>query len=180
MPKKETCIKSTLIHQSRVFSIYEDEVKLPNGKPSRRGWVKHSASVAIIPINKNKEILLIKQYRYPTRKFMLEIPAGNMDKGQESPAKCAQRELAEETGFKARKLVKIFEGYSLPGYCTEYMYFFIATDLYACKEQPDEDEFIELKPVKIFKALKMVKNKKIIDTKTALGIMLASDYCEKI
>jgi len=157
MAKKEIKISSKLVHQSRVFSVYEDEIRLPDGKPGKRGWVKHGASVAIVPINHKQEVLLIKQYRYPTGKFMLEIPAGNMDAStgstQETPKECAQRELAEETGFKAKKLIKIFEGYSLPGYCTEYMYFFLALDLYPEKEQADDDEFIELKPVKLKQVL---------------------------
>lgn len=177
--KKERKVDSKLVHQSRVFNVYEDNILLPNGKPSKRGWVSHGASVAIVPVNHKGELLLIKQYRYPTGKFMLEIPAGNMDKGRESPLKCAQRELAEETGFKAKKMIKIFEGYSLPGYCTEYMYFFLALDLYPEKEQHDDDEFIELKPVKLKTALKMLTNKKIIDTKTAVGVSLAAQLLNK-
>ncbi len=174
--KKEICKKSKFIHKSRVFDVYEDQVILPNGKPGRRGWIKHNTSVAIVPLNTKNEILLIKQYRYPTKKFLLEIPAGNKDKGPESITQCVQRELSEETGYKARKLVKLFEGYSLPGYCTEYMYYYLALDLYPEKLQHDDDEFIELIPTPLKKALAMIKNKKIIDSKTALGIYLAAEF----
>ena len=176
MLKKEKCLNSKLVHQSRVFKVYEDDVVLPDGRKSRRGWIAHGASVAIVPINSQDEIILIKQYRYPTQKFLLEIPAGNIDKGSRSPAASAQRELAEEIGFQAKKLTKIFEGYSLPGYCQEYMHYFLAQDLYPKKLTADDDEFIELKPVSFTKALTLIKNKKIIDSKTALGIYLAKEY----
>jgi ADP-ribose pyrophosphatase len=101
-----------------------------------------------------------------------------MDKGPESAAECAQRELAEETGFQAKTLTKVFEGYSLPGYCSEYMYYYIAEDLFPSPLPPDNDEFIEQIKVPFTEALAMVASGKIIDAKTALGILFVERYLQ--
>ncbi len=109
----------------------------------------------------------------------MEIPAGSLDGSEEAPSVCAQRELAEETGFKANILVKLFEGYLLPGYCNEYMYFFLAQDLIHAPLTPDENEFIEIMPVSFSHARKLIENGEIIDAKTVLGIFLADNYLQQ-
>jgi len=171
--------KSTLAYQCKIFDVWEEEFDLPNGKTIKQSWINHNPTVTIVAINDKDELLLIKQYRNAVKKNLLEIPAGSLDGAEELPAVCAQRELAEETGFKAKKLVKLFEGYLLPGYCNEYMYFFLAKDLIHAPLTPDEDEFIETIPVSFSKAHKLIKNGKIIDAKTVLGIMLAENYLKK-
>jgi len=175
----EKKIDSQLVHSSRVFNVYEDKVVLPNDRETMRGWVDHGKSVAMIPINEQNEIILIKQYRYATQEFLLEIPAGNMDKEGEDIEACVQRELAEEIGYKAKNLEKVFEGYSLPGYCTEYMYYYIASDLYPEKLEADDDEFIEIMPVSFENIDKMIKKGKIKDLKTALGFYLAKGWLSR-
>ncbi|KUG21616.1 adp-ribose pyrophosphatase [hydrocarbon metagenome] len=170
--------KSTLAYQCKIFDVWEEEFALPNGKTIKQSWINHNPTVAIVAINDKNEILLIKQYRNAVKQNLLEIPAGSLDGKEESPAVCAQRELAEETGFKAKKLIKLFEGYLLPGYCNEYMYFFLAKDLIHAPLTPDDDEFIETMPVSCSKAKKLIKNGKIIDAKTVLGILLAEKYLQ--
>jgi ADP-ribose pyrophosphatase len=164
------------IYKARVFDVYEDTICLPDAREVKYSRIQHGKSVAIIPLTAQHEIILIKQFRYATGDYLIEIPAGTMDKGPESAVECAQRELAEETGFQAKTLVQVFEGYSLPGYCSEYMYYYIATDLYPAPLPPDEDEFIEQLPVPFEKALAMVKSGEIKDAKTALGILLVEQY----
>jgi ADP-ribose pyrophosphatase len=171
--------KSTLAYQCKIFDVWEEEFDLPNGKTIKQSWINHNPTVAIVAINDQNELLLIKQYRSAVKKNLLEIPAGSLDGAEELPAVCAQRELAEETGFKAKKLIKLFEGYLLPGYCNEYMYFFLAKDLIHAPLTPDEDEFIETMPVSFSKAQQLIKNGKIIDAKTVLGIMLAENYLQQ-
>jgi ADP-ribose pyrophosphatase len=99
-----------------------------------------------------------------------------MDSLEESPVACAQRELAEETGFKAARMTTLFEGYLLPGYCNEYMYFFLAQGLISAPLSPDEDEFIETIPTKLSSAQEMLKTGEIIDAKTALAIFLTENF----
>ena len=171
--------KTSLVYQCKIFDVWEEEVDLPNGKSIKQSWINHNPTVAIVAINDKNELILIKQYRTAVKKHLMEIPAGSLDNLEESPAVCAQRELAEETGFKAKTLVKLFEGYLLPGYCNEYMYFFLAQDLFSAPLTPDEDEFIEIIPTTFSQAQELLKNGEIIDAKTALGIILADSYLQQ-
>ena len=171
--------KTSLVYQCKIFDVWEEEVDLPNGKSTKQSWINHNPTVAIVANNDKNEILLIKQYRTAVKKHLLEIPAGSLDNLEESPAVCAQRELAEETGFKAKALLKLFEGYLLPGYCNEYMYFFLAKDLFIAPLTPDEDEFIETIPTTFSQAQELLKNGEIIDAKTVLGIILADNYIKQ-
>jgi ADP-ribose pyrophosphatase len=168
--------KSSLVYQCKIFDVWEDEVDLPNGKSTKQSWINHNPTVAIVAINDKNELILIKQYRTAVKKHLLEIPAGSLDGLDEAPAFCAQRELAEETGFKAKALIKLFEGYLLPGYCNEYMYFFLAQDLFSAPLTPDEDEFIETMPTSFSQARKLIEKGEIIDSKTVLGIFLADNF----
>jgi ADP-ribose pyrophosphatase len=171
--------KSTLVYKCKIFDVWEEEFDLPNGKTARQSWIDHKPTVAIVPVNDKNKLLLIKQYRNAVKKKLLEIPAGSMDGQEKAPAVCAQRELAEETGFKAKTLIKLFEGYLLPGYCNEYMYFFLARNLIHAPLTPDEDEFIEIMPVSFSQARKLIKKGEIIDAKTVLGILLAEKFLQK-
>jgi ADP-ribose pyrophosphatase len=171
--------KASLKYQCKIFDVWEEEVDLPNGKSTKQSWINHNPTVAIVAINDKNELILIKQYRPAVKKHLLEIPAGSLDNLKESPAVCAQRELAEETGFQAKTLIKLFEGYLLPGYCNEYMYFFLALDLFSAPLTPDEDEFIEIMPVSFSKARKLIEKGEIIDAKTVLGIFLAENYLQQ-
>jgi len=171
--------KTSLKYQCKIFEVWEDEVDLPNGKTIKQNWINHNPTVAIAAVNDKNELILIKQYRNAVKKNLLEIPAGSLDNLKESPSACAQRELAEETGFKAKNLIKLFEGYLLPGYCNEYMYFFLALDLYSAPLRPDEDEFIEIMPVSFAKAHKLIEKGDIIDAKTVLGIFLADKLLQQ-
>ena len=165
--------KSSIVYQCKIFDVREEEVTFPNGKTARQSWINHLPTVAIVAVNEKNELLLIKQYRNAVKQDLLEIPAGSLDGIEESPAVCAQRELAEETGFKAKSLIKLYEGYLLPGYCNEYMYFFLALDLFSAPLNPDDDEFIETIPATFSQAHKLIDRGVIIDAKTVLGILLA-------
>lgn len=171
---------SAIVYQCKIFDVREEDVQFPNGKSARQSWINHNPTVAIVPVNDKNELILIKQYRAAVKQDLLEIPAGSLDGAEESPAVCAQRELAEETGFQPKTLVKLFEGYLLPGYCNEYMHFFLALDLFSAPMTPDDDEFIETMPVSFSKAHKLIDKGEIIDAKTVLGITLADNYINRI
>lgn len=168
------------VYSCKIFSVREEDVLLQNGKTSRQSWIEHKPTVAIVAVNERHELLLIRQLRQATGGSLLEIPAGTMDKGDESPALCASRELAEETGWRANKLTRLFAGYLLPGYCNEFMYFFLAEDLVYQPLSPDDDEFIEVIPTTYAQATALLHSGEIIDAKTALGIMLAANYINSI
>ncbi|MBN1546591.1 MAG: NUDIX hydrolase [Syntrophaceae bacterium] len=169
-------IKEKKVYQCRIFSVFEGEYQLPDGRVHRQTRVDHRPCVTVVPVDDQGNILLIRQYRYAVNRELLEIPAGSMDKGGESPEACARRELAEETGFGAINWVQLYEGYLLPGYCNEYMFYFLATGLYRAPLKPDDDECIEVVPVSLVDALNMIRNRVIIDSKTALGVYMAREY----
>ena len=174
MPTNE--LKRTRVYHSRVFDVYEGDVRLPDGRIARQSWIDHRPCIAVVPVNLAGDLVLINQYRHATGGMIVEIPAGNMDREGETVEQCVQRELAEETGVQAGRLVKLFEGYLVPGYGNEYMHFFLALDLRPATLPADEDEYIQTMPVPFREALRMIREKEIIDVKTALGIQLARAY----
>ena len=163
-------------YSCKIFTVWEEDVLLPNGKKITQSWIDHKPTVAVVALNAEQEILLIRQYRNATKQTLWEIPAGSMDDNSEAAFDCARRELAEETGFRAEKFTELFSGFLLPGYCNEYMYFFLAEDLIFEPLKPDEDEFIEVIPTSFPKAFELLQGGHIPDAKTALGLLLASNY----
>ena len=142
---EEKTIKSTPIFDGKVIKVFHEEVELPNGKQSKREIVKHPGAVGIIPITKDKKIVLVEQYRKPLERSIIEIPAGKLEEG-EAPEVTALRELEEETGYTAAKLEHIISFYTSPGFADELIHLYIAKDLEKVEEplSQDEDEFVEL------------------------------------
>lgn len=168
--------RSTLVYKGPVFELFEDEVILPNGRVMCKSRIEHRPTIGVVPYLGEGRIMLIRQHRHAVGASLVEIPAGTMDKGDESPEDCAQRELAEEAGYRAGRLVKLFGGYLVPGYADEFMHFYLAFDLVRAPLPPDEDEFIETMTCDLPDALRMIRNGTIIDGKTALALFLAADY----
>ena len=169
----------------RVKEIYKGSevglrlIKAKFGKKEiKKEIVLHKNSVGILPLVGKDKVVLVKQYRFPVKKELWEIPAGALEKN-ENPMRAAKRELKEETGLEAKKLLKIAEFYKSPGYNSEYMYLFKASQFKKGKQRLDYDELINR--VKVFslkEALKMIKNKKIVDAKTILAILLYLKECK--
>ena len=167
------------LYQCRIFDLYESDVRLPNGRIFKYTWLDHPPTIAVVPVNSEGDLLLIDQYRQAAGGMIIEIPAGTMDNHDEGIEPCVQRELAEETGFRAETLVRLFEGYLVPGYSNEFMYFYLATDLYPAALPGDADEYIRVMSVSFDEALRMIREKRIVDVKTALGIHMAWDFLRK-
>jgi ADP-ribose pyrophosphatase len=167
-----------LMYHCRVFDVYEGDVQLPDGRIFQQSWIDHPPCIAVVPVNPEGNLVLIRQYRKATGGIIVEIPAGNMDRAGEEVEACVQRELAEEVGFQAGRLIRLFEGYLVPGYCNEYMYFYLALDLHPASLPGDEDEYIRVMPTSFAEAREMIRDKRIIDVKTALGIQMAREYLE--
>ena len=168
--------KSKLRYEGPVFKLFEDEIELPNGRVVLRSRVEHRPTIGVVPYIGDGQVLLIRQHRHAVGKTLIEIPAGTMDKEGESLEECVQRELAEEAGFRAGRLVKLFGGYLVPGYADEFMHFYLALDLIEAPLPPDEDEFIEPMSCPMAEALCMIRDGRILDSKTALALLLAADY----
>ncbi len=161
--------ESKRVFDGRIISVRVDRVQI-NGRETIREVVEHGGSAAILPLI-GDTIIMEKQYRYAIGKELYEIPAGTIEKG-ESPEKCATRELVEETGFKAGRLEPLGQCYMTPGYSTEMMYFFVATDLKEAKSQEmDADEQLTTVKISIDDAVRMISNGEIQDAKTVYAIL---------
>lgn len=146
-----------------------DNVTLPNGYKTVREIVEHPGAVAIIPRLANNRILLVKQYRRAAKRKMMEIPAGTLERG-ESPTSCARRELAEETGYAPKRLTSLFSCFLAPGYSTEKIHFFLATNLVLKKIEHPQDEVIETRAMRLDECLRAILDGKIQDAKTVCGL----------
>jgi len=175
---KEKTLKKRRIYKGRIVSLREDTVKLSTGRVAKREIVEHKGAVAIIAICGKDKIVLVKQFRKPADRVLYEIPAGLANKGESDPA-AAKRELEEETGFLAGRVKKVFEGYSSPGYSTEVIKFFVATNLKKTKQRSDDDELIDVMVIPIRSCSSLIKKGMIKDNKTLIGIMLAQKAIKK-
>ena len=169
---KEKTIKTKTVHKGIFLTLKRDKVLLPNGSNGVREWIEHPGAVCCIPILPDGKIGLIKQYRYAVKEQMIEIPAGKLDQN-ESPEKCAQRELEEEIGYRASKLTFLANIHPAIGFTDEKMWLYLAENLVKTKQSLDDDEFLVLFPTKLEEAVEMVWRGEITDVKTIIGILWA-------
>ena len=167
----EKTIESELIFDGRVVKLYKDKIELPTGQESFREVVKHSGGVVILA-KKEDKILLVKQFRYPMKEVLYELPAGKLEIG-EDPFEAAKRELEEETGYCANKWTDLGFVYTSPGYSDEKLYLYEAEDLEFTHCHPDEGEIIQAFEYKYDDVLKMIDNGEINDAKTLSALMRA-------
>ena len=169
---KENKISSEIIYQGSLLDVRRDQVRLPNGNTSSREWIKHPGAVCIIPQLPDNRIALIRQYRYPVQKEMIELPAGKLEEN-ETPEICAKRELEEEIGYQTEKLTFLPHIHPAIGFADEVMGVYLAQNMVKTISKQDEDEFLELIPTDLNKAVQMVWNGEITDVKTIIGILWA-------
>ena len=163
---------SEVVLSARLFDIVRATIRFPDGRDVERMVVEHPGAVAMIAIDGSGRWLLVRQYRYPTRKELLEIPAGTLEPG-EDPAETAARELREETGFAAGSLERIGGTWSAPGFCTEYMHFYLATSLRPDPLPQDDDEHISAPIAMTFDdVLAAIDDGAIEDAKTLVAVTL--------
>lgn len=172
MHLEEKTVSSSEIYDGRIFKVTRDTALLENGKEALREVVHHSGGVTIIPITEKNEIIMVKQYRYPHHKALLEIPAGKLEKG-ESHYDAGKRELLEETGCTCSEYEYLGEVLPTPAYVTEVIYMYMAKGLTFSKQNLDSDEFLDVVKIPIEKAAQMVMNGEITDSKTQIGVLKA-------
>ena len=173
----EKTLDSQLLYEGRVVKVFKDSVELSTGQKSFREVVKHSGGVVILA-KKEDKILLVKQFRYPLKEVLYELPAGKLEYG-EDPFEAAKRELEEETGYCANKWSDLGYVYTSPGYSDEKLYLYQAEDLEFTHCHPDEGEIIEPLEYKYDDVLKMINNGEISDAKTLCAILRAKILKEK-
>lgn len=170
-------LTSKTVFQARVFDIREDEVRYPDGRQATFHILVHNGAVAMVPVDSDGRILFVRQFRQTAGKQILEIPAGTLEPG-EDPESCAQRELREEVGRGANGMRKLGEFFLAPGYSTEHMHVFLATDLFEERLAGDADEFLSVEAYTLGDALGLVNAGEIEDAKTITGLFLARSYLE--
>jgi ADP-ribose pyrophosphatase len=168
-------ISSKEITTNRIFTVTLDHAIDPSGFEIQRAIVQHRGSAVVMPLDEKKRILLVRQYRLPARRYLWELPAGTMDPG-ETAIQTARRELAEETGLRAKVMRKIAEFYPSPGFLTEKMTIYLATGLTAGKATPMDDERIETKWFAAKEIDAMIESGKILDAKTNIGFLRWKRY----
>ena len=166
--------KSELIYDGKVMRVFRDEIKLPNGAPSMREYIKHVGAVCIIPITDEGEVICVKQYRYAVGQVLLEIPAGKLDSADEDPRDAALRELREETGAICGRLTPLGLYLGSPALIGEKIQMYLAEDLTFGDVDPDEDEFLEICRIPLPKIVEMVLRCEIPDGKTQAAVLRAA------
>ncbi|WP_096201062.1 NUDIX domain-containing protein [Bacillus sp. FJAT-45350] len=165
----EKTISSETVYKGRIIDLKIDEVELPNGKTSKRELINHPGAVAIIALTPEGKLLLIRQFRKPLEKVIVEIPAGKLE-ANEDPADCAKRELEEETGFTTAELEHVTSFYTSPGFADEIVHLYFTDKLLPGKQETDDDEFVEVIEATLAQAEEMIQSKEIYDAKTAYAI----------
>lgn len=168
-------IGTTTIYHGRVFDVRQDQVRLPSGKVMKLDIVDHPGAVVMVPVDSDGRIWLIQQYRHAAGKVLVELPAGVVEAG-ENFEEGARRELREEIGMTAGKIQKIGEFFIAPGYSTEYLYIFLATELQPDPLPGDEDEFIQILPTPVDQVLHLAQSGQIPDAKTLAALLLAMPF----
>lgn len=168
---EEKMLKSERVFDGQLLKVRKDQVILPNGKEAVREWIEHPGAAAIVPVLSDGRIVMVKQYRYPMGKVTLEIPAGKLDPN-ETPIDCAIRELKEETGYTAHKIEHITTIGTAMAFSNEVIHLYIAENLDAGKQCPDEDEFINAAVFTRKEIDQMVQSGQIDDAKTIVALLM--------
>lgn len=174
----EKKVSSEKLYEGYIVDLSIDTIELPNGKMSKREVIHHSGAVAIVPIDPDGNVVMVKQFRYAAGRVLLEIPAGTLEDG-EDPHKCAIRELQEEVSLKPGRLQKLGGIFVAPGYTTEFIHLYLATDLSESKLNMDEDEFIEVVRLTLPEALNKIAAGEIIDAKSVSGLFMAKAILDR-
>ena len=167
---REETVEREFVYRGRIINLRLDKVRLSDGRETLREIVEHPGAVAVVPILPDGKVVLVRQYRKAVEEVLLEIPAGKLEEG-ESPEICVVRELEEETGFRAGKIRRILEYFPSPGFSDECIHLFEATELQKGRKNLQPDELIETVSLSVSEIAKLIKEGKIKDSKTIIGVL---------
>jgi ADP-ribose pyrophosphatase len=173
-------VTSRRAYTGKIISLDVDTVRFPDGSTGELEMIRHPGASAVVPFlsdprGEDPQVLMIRQYRYAADGYLYEIPAGRLDQG-ENPRDCAVRELKEETGCTAEHFDHLLTMYTTPGFTDEKIHLFMATGLVAGETKHEVDEFLDLHPMRLSRALEMVEAGEIQDAKTALALLFAAGF----
>ena len=166
------------IYRGRTFNVDIDKVRLPNGEEVELELVHHRGAAAVVPVLEDGTVLMVRQYRYATGGWLLEIPAGKLD-NHESPETCAGREAEEEVGYRPTKLEPLGWIWSSPGFCDEKIWLYLATGLQEAKQELEHDEILHIERIPLDEAVEKAARGEIHDAKSAVALMRAARIYKK-
>ena len=166
----EQQISRETVFNGRVFTVHVDKVRLENNAEASRELVEHHGGVAVLAIDDDDNLLMVRQFRYGAQQALLELPAGKLELG-ENPAECGLRELMEETGMSAGEYRFFAKMYPTPAYCSECIHIYLAAALKQGRQKLDADEFLNVERVPFSKAFEMCRSGEIVDAKTLIGVL---------
>jgi len=166
----ERRIRSTSVYDGKFLKVRHDEVRLPGGKSATRDYIVHPGAVMIVPMTDDGQLVIERQHRYPLDHVLVEFPAGKLDAG-ETTLHCAQRELLEETGYRAREWAHAGRLHNAPAYSTEFIEIWFARGLVAGPQQLDEGEFVEVRTIAEAALFAQAASGELTDAKTMVGLL---------
>ncbi|MBQ8743418.1 MAG: NUDIX hydrolase [Clostridia bacterium] len=166
----EKTLSSNTVFDGKIIRVRKDKVLLPNGDTSFREVVDHNGGVCVAPLTDEEKLIFVRQFRYPYKEIVTELPAGKLEKG-EDPHAAGLRELSEETGYIAERLKPLGILYPTPGYCGEKIYLYLAENMKKGEQRLDEDEFLSVEEIPLPSAVDMVMNGEITDSKTQVLVL---------
>jgi ADP-ribose pyrophosphatase len=172
-------VRSEVVYHGPIFDIRQDHLRLPNGNLAQIDVVDHRGAVTMIPVDSQGQIWFIRQYRHAIRKVLLELPAGAAEIG-EAPLTSAQRELREETGMAAGNLQEIGSFYLAPGYSSEFMHIFLASDLQSAPLPADEDEYLQIEKVPARQAIHLAETRELEDSKSLIALFWSRPHLQRL
>jgi ADP-ribose pyrophosphatase len=168
----EHTVESKTVYQGRLLHVREDVVRLPDGKPAGREYIVHPGAAVMLAMPDAHSVLMERQYRYPLRSHVYELPAGKMDPGEDA-LETAKRELLEETGYSARDWRHLLTTYPVVGYSNERIELYLARDLEYVGHALDEGEFLDVFTLPLDEAIRWVRSGRIVEAKTIMALLLA-------
>ena len=173
MELTERMVSSQTIFEGKIVKVTLDQAMLPDGKLAAREVVYHPGGVAVLALDEDQNVALVRQFRYPIQRELLELPAGKLDHGEEGHLLGAQRELSEETGLEAGEMIYMGKILASPGFCTEELHMYLARDLRQSQSHPDEDEFLDVVKMPFEALVEQVMSGEITDAKTVCATLKA-------
>lgn len=170
MHLEEKTLSSELKFDGKIVKLFVDKAELENGEVVTREMVKHPGGVCVVPLDKDDNVLMVRQFRYPPHKVLLEIPAGKLEYG-ENPEECGLRELREETGCTCDEFTFLGSLIPTPAYDNEIIYMYLARGLHDGAQKLDDDEFLDVEKIPLEKAVEMIMNNEIEDAKTQIALL---------